>query len=42
MAEAAAAGGFDEPGPGGPALDSGALGEPGGPPLGGDPLGAPH
>ena len=43
MAEAAAAGGFDEPGgPGGPALDSAPLGEPGGPPLGGGgPPGAP-
>ena len=43
MAEAAAAGGFDEAGgPGGPALDSAPLGEPGGPPLGGGgPLGAP-
>ena len=42
MAEAAAAGGFDEPGARGPAPDSGPLGgEPGGPPLGGDPLGEP-
>ena len=42
MAEAAAAGGFDEPGARGPAPDSGPLGgEPGGPPLGGDPLGGP-
>ena len=42
MAEAAAAGGFDEPGARGPAPDGGPLGgEPGGAPLGGDALGGP-
>ena len=41
MAEAAAAGGFSEPGPGGPALDGGPLGEPSSPLSGGESIRGP-